>query len=78
MIVAKSSAMPSSLTTTLVWQGTQPKDLNQFITGPSPFAQLLAALSISDAGEIIGFGVARAGELHAFLASPNNDAVRRW
>ena len=54
----------------LIWQGKEPKDLNDFVRAPSPFVQLLAATSISDAGEIIGWGVTTAGEVHAFLATP--------
>src|SRR6476469_5196355 len=38
----------------VLWQGTEPKDLNDFVRAPSPFVQLLAANSISDAGEIVG------------------------
>ena len=56
----------------LIWQGREPKDLNDFVRDPSPFAQLLAAYSISDAGQIIGIGVTTTGDVHAFLASPRN------
>lgn len=59
----------------LAWQGIEPKDLNDFVRAPSPFVQLLAASSISDAGEIIGWGVTLGGEVHAFLATPNNGAA---
>jgi probable HAF family extracellular repeat protein len=59
----------------LLWQGTEPKDLNDFVRAPSPFVQLLAANSISDAGEIVGMGLTHAGELHAFLATPNRGAA---
>ena len=58
----------------VIWQGTEPKDLNDFVRGPSPFVQLLAANAIGDAGEIIGMGVTQTGEVHAFLATPNNGA----
>jgi probable HAF family extracellular repeat protein len=54
----------------LIWQGKEPKDLNDFVRAPSPFVQLLAASSISDAGEIIGWGVTTTGEVHGFLATP--------
>ncbi len=56
----------------LIWQGREPKDLNDFVRDPSPFAQLLAAYSISDAGQIVGIGVTTTGDVHAFLASPRN------
>lgn len=59
----------------LLWQGAEPKDLNDFVRAPSPFVHLLAANSISDAGEIIGMGVTKAGEVHAFLATLNNGAA---
>jgi len=54
----------------LIWQGTEPKDLNDFVRAPSPFLQLQAAASINDAGEIVGWGVTTTGEVHAFLATP--------
>jgi probable HAF family extracellular repeat protein len=59
----------------LIWQGKEPKDLNDFVHTPSPFVQLLAASSISDTGEIIGWGVTKTGEVHAFLAVPNCGAA---
>jgi probable HAF family extracellular repeat protein len=59
----------------VLWQGAEPKDLNDFVLAPSPFVQLLAANSISDAGEIVGMGVTDAGELHAFLATPTRGAA---
>lgn len=59
----------------LLWQDSEPKDLNDFVRGDSPFVHLLAANSISDAGEIVGTGVTQTGEGHAFLATPNNGAV---
>ncbi len=61
----------------LLWQDAQPKDLNDFVTAPSPFVQLLAANSINDAGEIIGMGVTETGEVHAFLAVPTKGAAAR-
>jgi len=59
----------------LIWQDTEPKDLNDFVRTLSPFVHLLAASSISDAGEIVGWGVTTAGEVHAFLATPRNGAA---
>jgi hypothetical protein len=55
----------------LIWQGTQPKDLNDF-SDLGPFKQLTGAFSINDAGEIVCQGVTNTGELHACLAVPNN------
>jgi len=54
----------------LIWQGKEPKDLNDFVRDPGPFVQLQQALSINDAGQIIGFGTTATGEVHAFLATP--------
>jgi len=59
----------------VIWQGTEPKDLNDFVLAPSPLVQLVAATAIGDAGEIIGMGVTETGEVHAFLATPNNGAA---
>jgi probable HAF family extracellular repeat protein len=58
----------------LIWQGTEPKDLNDFVQGPSPFVHLTGAFSINDAGEIACQGVTKTGELHACLAMPNRNA----
>ena len=58
----------------VVWQGTQPKDLNTFVRNPGPFVQLTAAFSINDSGEIACQGVTNTGELHACLAVPDNAA----
>jgi len=55
----------------LIWQGTQPKDLNDFVRDPGPFVHLTGAASINDAGEIVCQGVTSTGELHACLAVPN-------
>lgn len=54
----------------LIWQGNEPKDLNDFVLDPGPFVQLTASNSISDDGQIVGTGVTAAGEVHAFLATP--------
>lgn len=58
----------------VIWQGTQPKDLNTFVRDPGPFVQLTGAFSINDSGEIVCQGVTNTGELHACLAVPNNGA----
>jgi len=49
----------------LIWQGTEPLDLNAFVRDPGPFVQLTGAFSINDAGEIVCQGVTNTGELHA-------------
>jgi uncharacterized membrane protein len=63
---------PPNFGRALIWKGAEPKDLNDFVRAPSPFVQLLAASSISDAGEIIGWGVTTDGEIHGFLATPHS------
>jgi len=50
-------------------------DLNTFLTASSPFAALFTAFGISDGGQIVGFGLTGAGEVHAFLASPSAGEV---
>src|ERR1019366_328688 len=59
----------------VIWQGTQPKDLNEFVRDPGPFVQLTGAFSINDAGEIVCQGVTNTGELHACLAVPRTGAA---
>ena len=59
----------------LVWQGAEPKDLNDFVRDPGPFVHLVGAFSINDAGDILCQGVTKTGELHACLAAPNNGAT---
>jgi len=56
----------------LIWQGKEPKDLNDFVRDPGSFVQLVGAFSINDAGEILCGGVTNTGELHACLAVPSN------
>jgi uncharacterized membrane protein len=59
----------------LIWQGTAPKDLKDFVRDPGPFVLLAGAFSINDAGEIVCQGVTNTGELHACLAVPDNGAA---
>jgi len=54
----------------LIWQGKEPKDLNDFVGDPGPFVQVTGAFSINDAGEISCQGVTNTGEFHACLAVP--------
>ena len=58
----------------LLWQGTEPKDLNDFLSDPGPFVHLTGAFSINDFGEIACQGVTGAGEIHACLAVPTHGA----
>jgi len=59
----------------IIWQGTQPRDLNAFVRDAGPFVQLTGAFSINDLGEIVCQGITTAGELHACLAVPDNGAT---
>jgi probable HAF family extracellular repeat protein len=58
----------------LLWQGKEPKDLNDFVRDFGPFVSLTGVSSINESGEILCQGVTGAGELHACLAVPNNGA----
>jgi probable HAF family extracellular repeat protein len=44
-------------------------NLNSLVVGDAPLYLLLAA-GINDAGQIVGFGVDAAGDVHGFLATP--------
>jgi probable HAF family extracellular repeat protein len=59
----------------VIWQGTQPADLNNFVHDAGPFIYLTGAFSINDAGEIVCQGVTNTGEVHACLAVPNHGAA---
>ena len=52
-----------------LWQNGVMTDLNTLIPTDSPF-YLLFAHGINSRGEIVGFGVTSAGDVHAFLATP--------
>jgi probable HAF family extracellular repeat protein len=52
----------------LIWRDKVPVDLNTLIPKNSPW-YLQSALSINDAGEIVGYGSIN-GNVHAFLAVP--------
>ncbi|MGA7927921.1 MAG: hypothetical protein WCA20_18275 [Candidatus Sulfotelmatobacter sp.] len=52
----------------IVWLNRTPIDLNTLIPKDSPW-YLLQALSLNDAGQIVGFGTID-GNIHAFLATP--------
>jgi probable HAF family extracellular repeat protein len=53
-----------------LWQNGKMADLNALSPGSPLF--LLFAFSINSRGEIVGFGVTDAGDLHAFLATPRD------
>ena len=58
-----------------LWRNGVMSDLNTLVQKDAPL-YLLTAFAINDSGEIAGFGVvttgASAGEIHGFLAPPNN------
>jgi probable HAF family extracellular repeat protein len=56
-----------------LWHHGVMTDLNALIPAGSPLF-LLFAESINSRGEIVGFGATEAGDVHAFLATPNNGA----
>jgi probable HAF family extracellular repeat protein len=55
----------------IIWRDGVAIDLNSLVPGP-PFSPLylLSANAINDHGEVVGYGVASNGDLHAFLAVP--------
>jgi probable HAF family extracellular repeat protein len=54
----------------VLWRDGEKSDLNTLIRGDSPFLKLLTAFGINDGGQIVGFGLTKAGDLHGFLANP--------
>jgi probable HAF family extracellular repeat protein len=62
-----------------LWQNEVMTDLNTLIPADSPL-YLVFAFGINDSGEIAGFGATGGGDIHAFLAVPNdaNHADRQW
>jgi probable HAF family extracellular repeat protein len=60
----------------VLWQNGKPTDLNSLLPAGSPLYLQLAA-SVNSSGEIIGFGQTSKGEIHGFLATPNNDENAR-
>ena len=58
-----------------LWQNGAMHDLNTLIVGDSPFLHLLVAFGINDVGQIVGFGLTKTFDVHAFLATPNNGAA---
>ena len=58
----------------VIWLNKTPIDLNTLIPKGSPWF-LLQALSLNDAGQIVGFGTIN-GNVHAFLATPIEERDR--
>ena len=54
-----------------IWRNGLMTDLNALAPADSPL-YLIFASGINDHGEIVGFGAAQTGDVHAFLATPNN------
>jgi probable HAF family extracellular repeat protein len=65
---------PSGNPRAFLWQNGAMHDLNDLIPPNSPLYLLFAA-GIDSRGEIAGFGLTSAFEVHAFLATPSNGAA---
>jgi probable HAF family extracellular repeat protein len=55
-----------------LWKNGVMHDLNDPLITPDSPLFLLLATAINSRGEVVGFGVTSAGEVHAFLATPKN------
>jgi probable HAF family extracellular repeat protein len=53
-----------------LWRDGKMSDLNTLVEKNAPL-YLLTAFGINDVGEIVGFGVTEAGDVHAYLAVPD-------
>jgi probable HAF family extracellular repeat protein len=53
-----------------LWRHGKISDLNTLVQANAPL-YLLTAFGINDVGEIVGFGVTDAGDIHAYLAVPD-------
>jgi len=58
----------------IMWRNGQKIDLNAVSQTDSPFVALLTAFAINDDGQIAGFGITKAGDIHSFLAIPTTGA----
>jgi probable HAF family extracellular repeat protein len=79
VIVGASVSAPGPATgnpRAFVWQDGVMSDLNALVQQDAPL-YLLNAFSINDSGDIVGFGATSDGELHGFLAMPNERAGGR-
>src|SRR5262249_22527870 len=54
-----------------IWRNGLMTDLNSLAPSDSPLYLLFAA-GINGRGEIVGWGATKSGDVHAFLATPNN------
>src|SRR5204863_6671154 len=52
-----------------LWRNGEKIELYTLVQPGSPFIALLTAFAINDDGEIVGFGVTGAGDVHGFLAT---------
>jgi len=57
-----------------IWRNGLLTDLNTLVPSDSPLYLIFAA-GINDRGEIAGWGATPSGDIHAFLATPNNDVT---
>jgi probable HAF family extracellular repeat protein len=55
-----------------IWRDGVMSELNKLTQPDSPFVHLLNPGALNDAGEIPGFGITSAGDVHAFLAIPRD------
>jgi probable HAF family extracellular repeat protein len=53
-----------------IWRNGLMSDLNTLVPAESPL-YLVAAFGINGRGEIVGFGATESGDIHAFVATPN-------
>ena len=56
----------------VLWQKGEVLDLNTLVPADTAL-YLLTAFGINDHGQIAGFGVTKAGEIHAYLATPTRE-----
>jgi probable HAF family extracellular repeat protein len=78
-IVGASISAPGPATgnpRAFVWQNGVMSDLNAIVQQDAPL-YLLTAFWINDSGDIAGFGASSDGEIHGFLAMPNQRAGGR-
>lgn len=58
-----------------LWEDGVIKDINTFLTPDSDFLSLGRAYAINDAGWIVGDGITKYGQGHAFLMSPEQTVI---
>jgi probable HAF family extracellular repeat protein len=62
--------------TVFIWRDGVMSELSKLTQPDSPFVHLLNPGALNDAGEITGFGLTSAGDVHAFLAIPRDRNAR--